>query len=102
MANPTIYVRTVVVVLRPTAALVMLPLHMLWGRERRLKFTYNVVKLLELPPELVLNTNYYQLWPLASLMANITPASAVSVAERALAGSLRLVLGVALARCLKI
>ncbi|HEX8032544.1 MAG TPA: hypothetical protein VF510_01790 [Ktedonobacterales bacterium] len=80
--DPAVYVRTIVVVLRPTAALVMPPLQMLWGKERRLEFTYDVVKLWELPPELVLDTHYYQLWPLASLMANITPTSAVAVAER--------------------
>jgi hypothetical protein len=81
-ADPAVYVRSIVVVLRPTAALIMPPLQMLWGKERRLEFTYDVVKLWELPPELVLDTNHYQLWPFASLMANITPESAVSVAER--------------------
>lgn len=81
-ADPTVYVRSIVVVLRPTATLVLPPLRMLWGTERRLEFTYDVVKLWELPPELVLDTAYYQLWPLASLMANVTPASTVAVAER--------------------
>ncbi|MGZ3665657.1 MAG: hypothetical protein ACXWQR_04715 [Ktedonobacterales bacterium] len=50
---------------------------MLWGKERRLEFVYHVVTLWELLRELVLDTNYYQLWPLASLMASSTPALVV-------------------------
>lgn len=80
--DPIIYVRSIVVVLRPTAALTDPPLRISWADEQRLEFTYDVVKLWEITPERVLKTDYYQLWPLTSLMAGVTAESTVAVAQR--------------------
>lgn len=80
--EPVVYVRSIAVILRPSATIAQPPLHMLWGSERRLEFIYDVVKLWEIPPDRVLETENYQLWPLTSLMADVTPASAIAVAQR--------------------
>lgn len=80
--DPAIHVRSIVVVLRPTAALTDPPLRISWAGEQRLEFTYDVVKLWEIAPERVLKTDHYQLWPLTSLMAGVTAESTVAVAQR--------------------
>lgn len=79
--DSAIYVRSVVVVLRPTTILADLPLRISWADEQRLEFVYDVVKLWEIAPERVLAADYYQLWPLTSLMAGVTAESTVAVAQ---------------------
>ena len=43
---------------------------------------FTVIRLWEVPQEQVLGTEHYALWPLASLMANVTAESTRAVAER--------------------
>ncbi|MGZ3681879.1 MAG: hypothetical protein ACXVDI_25245 [Ktedonobacterales bacterium] len=80
--EPGISIRSIVVVLRPTTTLASPPLRISWADEQRLEFTYDVVKLWEIAPERILTTDYYQLWPLTSLMAGVTTESTVAVAQR--------------------
>lgn len=47
-----------------------------------LRYAYEVIRLWELPQERVLGTAHYALWPLASVMADVTPETTVAVAER--------------------
>ena len=41
--------------------------------QESLRYTFDVLRLWELPPERVLTTTFYELWPLASLMAGPKP-----------------------------
>lgn len=58
------------------------PFAVTWGGRETLRYTFEVVRLWEIPAERVLDTNAYDLWPLATLMAGATVQMAVSVAER--------------------
>lgn len=73
---------SVVVYLRPAAQLPQSPFVIAWRGQERARFAYDTIRLWEIPPERVLDTSYYELWPLASLMAGVTVESTVAVAER--------------------
>lgn len=75
-------VRSLVVFLRPAASTPQSPFTMRWGGDERLRYVYDTIRLWEIPPERVLETDQYGLWPLAGLMGNATPESILSVAER--------------------
>ena len=55
---------------------------MRWGGAERLRYVYDTIRLREIPPERVLETDQYGLWPLAGLMGNATPESAAGAARR--------------------
>lgn len=75
-------VRSLVVFLRQAETLAQSPFVVEWMGEERLRYIFDVIRLWEVPPERVLETPYYDLWPLAGLMAGMTADSAVAVAER--------------------
>ena len=68
-------VRSVVVFLRPSDALPTSPYEMRWGAEAQLIARFGVIRIWEIPQERVLDTENYQLWPLAALMADVTVES---------------------------
>lgn len=51
------------------------------GRES-LHYNYDVLRLWEVPQERVLDTPFYELWPLAGLLQAVTADTTVAVAER--------------------
>lgn len=51
-------------------------------RQESLRYSYEVIRLWELPQERVLGTAQYALWPLVSVMADVTPQTTLVVAER--------------------
>jgi len=51
------------------------------GRES-LRYNYDVLRLWEIPQERVLDTPFYELWPLAGAMQGVTADTTVAVAER--------------------
>jgi hypothetical protein len=53
-----------------------------WKGDASLQSDFEVVKLWEIPPERVLETSNYDLWPLASLMGEASVARVVAIAER--------------------
>ena len=75
-------VRSLVIFLRPAASTPESPFIMHWSGDERLRYVYDSIRLWELPPERVLETDQYGLWPLAGLMGNVTPESILSAAER--------------------
>lgn len=75
-------VYSAVVFLRPESDLPQPPFVFSWAGQARLMFVYDVIRLWELPPELVLGTTYYNLWPLAGLMAGASVESVLATAER--------------------
>lgn len=75
-------VRSLVVFLRPAASTPHSPFTVQWGGDERLRYVYDTIRLWEIPPERVLETDQYGLWPLAGLMANVTPDSVLAIAER--------------------
>lgn len=76
-------VRSAVIFLRPGRLIPSSPFVVEWiDGQRRLQYEYDVIRLWELPPALVLDSPNYALWPLASLMAGATAESTVAVAER--------------------
>jgi predicted transposase YdaD len=81
-------VRSIVIFLRPTKQLPSSPFVILWREQPSLTCAFEVVKLWELPAERVLETPFYDLWPLASLMAGASVERAVTIAERIAAAPL--------------
>lgn len=74
---------SVVVYLRPAPTLPVPPFVIPWDQEKSsLTHPYDVVRLWELPPERVLASPSYALWPLASLMGGATEATTIEIAER--------------------
>ena len=53
-----------------------------WSGREGLRFTYDVVRLWEVPPERVLETGHYELWPLAGPMGDVTPEATLRVADK--------------------
>ncbi len=79
-------VRSLVVYLRRASSIPASPFVIPWEEQRpSLRYDYHVVRLWELPQELVLSTATYDLWPLASLMAGVSVETTVAVAERLVA-----------------
>jgi predicted transposase YdaD len=81
-------VRSLVVFLREAANVPTSPFRIPWGEQESLRYDFEIVRLWEVPQEEVLNTGYYDLWPLASLMAGVTVESTLAVAERLIAAPL--------------
>jgi predicted transposase YdaD len=79
-------VRSVVVLLRPTARPLQSPFRIVWGDREVLRYGFDVVRLWEQPQEAVLDVAEPRLWPLAPLLAGATVATTAAVAER-LAGA---------------
>ncbi len=75
-------VRSVVIFLRKSQTTPSSPFVIAWEQQESLRYTFDVVRLWEIPQERVLATPEYTLWPLASLMAGVTAATTVRVAER--------------------
>jgi hypothetical protein len=75
-------VRSVVVFLSRAGNIPQSPFVLDWMGQERLRFVFDVIRLWEIPRERVLETPYYDLWPLAALMADVTAQSVVDVAER--------------------
>lgn len=75
-------VYSIVIFLRPVVSLPQSPYVMACMGEPRHTFVFDSIRLWELQPELVLGTNYYTLWPLAALMADVTVESTVALAQR--------------------
>jgi len=82
MQRDQLPVRSVVVFLRPARGVPQSPLLVPWGGTENLRFTFDVVRLWQIPREQVLGTDDPALWPLASLMAGATPAVIAEVASR--------------------
>jgi len=80
--------RSMVIFLRPTEKLPPSPFVIPWREHPSLTCAFDVIKLWELPAERVLDTTYYDLWPLASLMAGTSIERAVAIAERIAAAPL--------------
>jgi predicted transposase YdaD len=79
---------SIVVLLRPASTVPTSPFTIGYGGNERLRYTYDMIKLWELDPALVLATNEYHLWPLAGLMGVVTAESTIAVAEQILAAPL--------------
>jgi hypothetical protein len=75
-------VRSLVVFLRQAETLAQSPFVVEWMGEERLRYVFDVIRLWEVASERVLETPYYDLWPLAGLMAGVTAEATVAVAER--------------------
>jgi predicted transposase YdaD len=75
-------VLSVVVFLRPATRVPRSPFVIEWMGQERLRYEFDVLRLWEIPPERVLETTYYDLWPLATLMAGVTTETTLEVAER--------------------
>lgn len=75
-------VRSLVVYLRPTERVPVPPFVMAWAGHESLRYTFDVLRLWEVPQERVLDTSVYELWPLAGLMAGVSVESTLAVAER--------------------
>lgn len=76
--------RSVVVFLREAKTTPAPPFVIPWEAGESLLANYHVVRLWEVPQERVLGTPHYALWPLASLMADVTAESTLAVADRIL------------------
>lgn len=75
-------VRSVAVFLRKSRTTPASPFVIAWEQQESLRYSFDVVRLWEIPQDRVLATPEYTLWPLASLMAGVTAATTVRVAER--------------------
>lgn len=75
-------VRSVVIFLRPARTVPASPFVIHFLGHESLRYSYEVIRLWELPQERVLGTPQYALWPLASVMANVSPETTLDVAER--------------------
>jgi len=81
-------VYSVVVFLRPATKIPQSPFVIRYQGQERLRFVFDVIRLWELPQEAVIETAYYDLWPLAGLMAGVTVETTLAVAERIAAAPL--------------
>ena len=81
-------VRSVLVFLRKVGVTLTSPFVVTWADRVLLQYHFDIVRLWEIPQELVLETPHIGLWPLASLMAGATVESTVAVAERIARSSL--------------
>lgn len=81
--------RSLVVYLRPSEALPDSPFTVTdWSGQEALRFTYDIVRIWEVQRERVLETEYYELWPLAGLMGDVTPEATLQVADKIAAAPL--------------
>jgi len=83
-------VRSVVVLLRETRQAPGMPFRLDWGDAEVLRFSFDVVRLWELPQALVLGRPEPAPLPLATLMAGATAETAAGVAERLVRAALPL------------
>lgn len=75
-------IRSLVVFLRPAAILPGPPFVINWVEESQLHYTFGVIRLWEVPAERILETEYYEIWPLAGLMAGVTADVTLDIAKR--------------------
>jgi len=75
-------VRSVVLFLRPARTLPASSFVVSFMGRETLRYNFEIVKLWELPQARVLGSPEYALWPLATLMAGVTTAMTLEVAER--------------------
>lgn len=75
-------IRSLVILLRPSALITASPFVVPWMESESLRYTFETIELWTIPRERVLETDAYALWPLASVMAGATEASTEEVAER--------------------
>jgi predicted transposase YdaD len=75
-------VYSIVVYLRPSEHLPQSPFVVDWLGSERLRYAYDVIRLWELPPDQVLVTQNYDLYPLAGLMVGATVESVVEISQR--------------------
>ena len=76
----------VLVFLRPVQVPPLSPLVVHWmGDDERFHYKIDIVRLWELPPEQVLATDTYALWPLVGLMAGASIETMIETAERVIA-----------------
>ena len=59
-----------------------------WPGEPRLSYTYDIIRLWELPKDLVLNLPYPDLWPISGAMAGTTLETVIEVGNRIVATDL--------------
>jgi hypothetical protein len=81
-------IRSLVVFLREARTVPASPFVIPWPTGASLRCDFDVVRLWERPQAEVLGTPHVALWPLASLMAEVTAASTLAVAERIVQSSL--------------
>ena len=81
-------VRSIVLYLRPDPRIVEPPFLIASSKHEVLRCTYGIIKLWEIDPAVVLHTDHYYLWPMAGLMAGVTPESVLAVAEQIVAAPL--------------
>jgi flagellar biosynthesis/type III secretory pathway protein FliH len=81
-------VRSLVIFLRPAETVPQSPFVLDWMGEEYLRYAFGVIRMWEVPQERVLGSQYAELWPLAGLMANVTPESTQRAAEQILAAPL--------------
>lgn len=81
-------VRSLVILLRPSAQVPASPFVVPWMGDESMRYTYETIRLWTVPQERVLDTNAYALWPLASVMAGASEATTEAVAERIVAAPL--------------
>jgi len=75
-------VLTLVIYLRPMSVPPWSPFVMAWPGRETLRYSFNEVRLWELPQEWVLDSPTVELWPLAGAMAGTTVETTLQVAER--------------------
>jgi hypothetical protein len=81
-------VYSIVVFLRRAIKIPQSPFVIRYQGQERLRFVFDVIRLWELPQESVIETPYYDLWPLAGLMADVSVETTLAVAERIAAAPL--------------
>ncbi len=82
-------VYSIVVFLRRAIKIPQSPFVIRYQGQERLRFVFDVIRLWELPQESVIETPYYDLWPLAGLMADVSVETTLAVAERGAAAAPR-------------
>jgi len=75
-------VRSVIMLLRKTTRAPTSPFVIFWDQQESLCYTFEIIRLWEIPYEQALSAGAYAFWPLASLMAGTSVETTVSVAER--------------------
>ena len=80
--------QSIVVFLRPAETLPEPPFVIPWEGNSALTCSYQSIRLWEYDPEQVLQSNDYNIWPVAALMAGTTADSTIAIAERLAAAPL--------------
>ncbi|HEY7358559.1 MAG TPA: hypothetical protein VH590_18890, partial [Ktedonobacterales bacterium] len=74
---------SLVIWLRPAKTLPQSPFGWDWNRQKALRYSYESLRLWEHPPEKVLETDHYAIWPLAGAMGKtVTLETQWAVVER--------------------